>query len=89
MRIAPIPRLTTLSATQEALFPDCNRTVRCCDGFVVCDNNHGKSIARTTYLKRLTHHRHKLTPGGVERSFQVRTDGCTGHRFRVPRVLLL
>ena len=54
------------------MFPDCQRPVRCCDGFIVCDNNHGKSIARTAYLKRLTHHRHKLADGGVEVNSQVR-----------------
>ncbi len=56
------------------MFPDCQRPVRCCDGFIVCDNNHGKSIARTAYLKRLTHHRHKLADGGVEVNSQVRDE---------------
>ena len=54
------------------LFPDCNRTVRCCDDFVVCDNNHGKSLARRSALKKLTHHRHQLKNGARQVSSQVR-----------------
>ena len=53
------------------MFPDCKRPVRCCDGFIVCDNNHGKSIARTSYLRRLTHHRHSVVEGGEDFSSQV------------------
>ncbi len=64
------------------MFPDCQRPVRCCDGFIVCDNNHGKSIARTAYLKRLTHHRHKLADGGVEVNSQVRDDRASWPRRR-------
>ena len=60
-----------LAATQKQLFPNCDRPVRCCDGFIVCDNNHGKSIARTATLEKLTHHRHKVF-GGEEVNSQAR-----------------